>query len=628
MFLIFTFLPVIEVNATEDVDYDIETDSYGNDEYDIKQYKVNMVINEDNTYDITEYIEVYFNVEKRGIIRNIPKANKIERLDGSKSSNRAKISNVSVNDNYTIFNGRKYDKIKIGDPNKTLTGYESYEISYTYDIGNDKSKGFDELYFNIIGTEWDTTISNIEFTITMPKEFDESKIGFSHGVLGSTDSSSIVYSIDDKTISGEFTGVLEAYEGLTIRLELPEGYFLKRMDPIKIFALTIPIFCLLISFVVWLIYGKNDRIIKTVEFYPPEDYNSAEVGFLYKGKVKNKDIVSLLIYLANKGYIKIIESDTHSDSKKTKSFTFEKIKRYDGDNYYERLFFRGLFKGSKDKVEISYLENKFYTTADQIKKKFEKQGNINKIFCKKSFKMRTLVGLFAIISYISIVCGPFIAYGVFKTSLINILFLVVGLILIVYFLLIKKGLTYRIYGLTSGMFVTILFFDTSFYTLDMDNLTAFIVGITCFVAILMLIKFMPKRTSFGLEILGRIKGFKRFLKVAEKQKLQALVMENPTYFYDIMPYAYVLGIFNKWIKKFETITLEEPNWYSGRNDFSINTFNNSINITMKQATSAMTSLPYDMYKTSDGGSSGGGFSGGGSSGGGSGGGGGSSWWYI
>ena len=49
-----------------------------------------------------------------------------------------------------------------------------------------------------------------------------------------------------------------------------------------------------------------------------------------------------------------------------------------------------------------------------------------------------------------------------------------------------------------------------------------------------------------------------------------------------MPYAYVLGISNKWIKKFETITLEEPNWYSGRNDFSINTFNNSINTTMKQ----------------------------------------------
>lgn len=109
---------------------------------------------------------------------------------------------------------------------------------------------------------------------------------------------------------------------------------------------------------------------------------------------------------------------------------------------------------------------------------------------------------------------------------------------------------------------------------------------------------MPKRTSFGLEILGKIRGFKRFLKVVEKQKLEVLVMENPTYFYDILPYAYVLGLSDKWIKKFETITLEEPNWYSGRSDFSINTFNKSINNTMKEATSAMTSGSYDKYITS------------------------------
>src|SRR5690554_6186441 len=151
--LIYTFMPVVEVNATEDVDFngDIETDTYGNGEYAITQYKVDMVVNEDNTYDITEYIEVYFNVEKRGIVRSIPIKNELERLDGSKSKNRAKISNIKVNNRYTTNRDILNYEIKIGDPNKTLTGYENYEISYRYDIGNNSSKKFDELYYNLIG---------------------------------------------------------------------------------------------------------------------------------------------------------------------------------------------------------------------------------------------------------------------------------------------------------------------------------------------------------------------------------------------------------------------------------------------------------------------------------------------
>ena len=47
------------------------------------------------------------------------------------------------------------------------------------------AKDYDEFYFNLVEVEWNTTISNVEFTITMPKDFDESKLGFSRGKYGS-----------------------------------------------------------------------------------------------------------------------------------------------------------------------------------------------------------------------------------------------------------------------------------------------------------------------------------------------------------------------------------------------------------------------------------------------------------
>ena len=102
--------------------------------------------------------------------------------------------------------------------------------------------------------------------------------------------------------------------------------------------------------------------------------------------------------------------------------------------------------------------------------------------------------------------------------------------------------------------------------------------------------------------------------MAEKPRLEQLVMEDPEYFYNVLPYTYALGVSSKWMKKFEDIALEAPHWYYGYSSFSTHTFNSFMNSTYSSISNAMSSSP-----SSSGGS------GGGSSGGGSGGGGGGSW---
>ena len=68
---------------------------------------------------------------------------------------------------------------------------------------------------------------------------------------------------------------------------------------------------------------------------------------------------------------------------------------------------------------------------------------------------------------------------------------------------------------------------------------------------------MKRKTQYGEIITARIKGFRKFLVTAEKPKLEALVSENPHYFYNILPYTYVLNVSKKWIKKFEDIPVPE-----------------------------------------------------------------------
>jgi hypothetical protein len=309
-----------------------------------------MVVNEDNTFDITETITAYFNVSKHGIYRKIPLKNSITRTDGTKSSNRAKITNLSVSESYTTSNDSGYKVIKIGDSSTTITGNHTYTIKYTYNIGKDPLKNADELYFNLIGDEWDTSISNVNFKITMPKSFDKSLLGFSSGTTGSTNSSNVSYNVNGNVISGSLTNTLSSGEALTVRLTLPEGYFVGASSNIDTYSVIVIILCaifVLIADRLWAKYGKDDEVIETVEFYPPEGYNSAEVGFLYDGSADTKSIISLLVYLADKGYLKIEETEEKGLFSKSKGFKITKLKDYDGNNECERLFFNGLFSGSR-----------------------------------------------------------------------------------------------------------------------------------------------------------------------------------------------------------------------------------------------------------------------------------------
>ena len=67
----------------------------------------------------------------------------------------------------------------------------------------------------------------------------------------------------------------------------------------------------------------------------------------------------MLIYLANKGYLRIEEyEETTLKVFKSKNFKIIKVKEYDGDNEDEREFFNGLFKGTKLKDEVALNELK------------------------------------------------------------------------------------------------------------------------------------------------------------------------------------------------------------------------------------------------------------------------------
>ena len=592
-------------------------------EYTIDGYDIKMIVNENNTFDITEKITVNFTQYKHGINRKIPTKNKIQRLDGTTSNNRAKITNIAVSENYSISTEKGYKILKIGSSDKTYIGKHTYIISYTYDIGKDPLKDADELYYNLIGTDSDTTISNVTFTIKMPKKFDYDgdKLGFSSGLKGSIDSSNVEYTVNKNTISGSYIGTLGIAEGLTVRLTLPEGYFVRvqeKDDNYVILVSIISVACVIVSALLWRLYGKDNKVVETVEFYPPEGLNSAELAYIYKGVAEDEGIISLLISLANKGYLRI-EDFGKKNLLDDKDFRITKLKEYTGNNETEKEFFDGLFK-KKNSVTNEDLYDSFYKTIRSIKSKLESKENKNKIFEKSSLSKIIWLALMCIVILLLITVKPIVNTSAGEDLPFLLAFPIIGFSVILLVGFRQTNLMIKIFGIVWGALfggIPLVVEITPILVVEVPQyLTSYIIGLICIAIIIIFAKIMPKRTKYGSAMLGKIKGFKRFLEVAEKEELENLVSENPQYFYYILPYTYALGVSDKWVKQFESIAMQAPNWYTSPNGFSMDSFGRFMSSTMKSAQSSMTSAPS---------SSGGGSSGGGSSGGGSGGGGVSSW---
>lgn len=526
--------------------------------YVITDYAIQMDVAEDNILRITETIQTQFNEARHGIYRRIPTSPTISRADGTTDTIHAKIRHLQVNEKYDASTENGEYVVQIGDADKTVTGPKEYVLSYEYHMGKDASPNYDELYYNLIGTGWDTSIAQVHFTITMPKPFDEKKLGFSTGGYGTAGTESIAYAVNGQTITGAYEHTLEPHEGLTVRLELPQGYFKFNMAAYYAqlsLLVVLPLALAAALFILWNKFGKDKKMVDVVEFYPPDGLNSAETALWYKGAATQEAIISLLIYLANKGYLSI------ESGKGGRSFTIHKKKDYDGHNNAERDFLAGLWK-TGNTVTKRDLQDSFYETVGAIAADLNGMENRKQIFSAKSMRLCAVGWLLCI----AVLGGVIALFSQILGGFEKYLFLGAGLCFIV---------------------------------------------IGCIFSSL-----MPKRTENGAARKQQINGFKIFLETAEKEKLEALVDENPEYFYDILPYAYVLGVSDRWIRQFEGIAVEPPQWYSGYGPFQFMMLHTFMHNTMGSVSQAMTSVPQSSV------SSGGG---GGFSGGGAGGGGGGSW---
>jgi uncharacterized membrane protein YgcG len=536
-------------------------------DFTVDNYSVEIHINSEGYFEVYENYDVDFKYHKHGIYRDIITSYDLKTADGSHEKREIKISDVDAPGHLFEASGKFSQRIngtariKIGDPNKTVIGPVHYKIYYRVDNAFLFEQDYIRFYWNLKSPEWYAPFKKVSFRIYLPNgiRIQEQDIHLYSGLVGNTaESEDFEITYREGAIVGKSkTDFISTYnQSVTLLLNLPVNS-IEENKPFWPFwthygwLIILGMFAL---FYYWLFqkFGKDDPSPAAISYFPPDDMDPAMAGFLINDKDDTSDLISLLPYWGTKGLIEIEEIDNKGWFAKddTRILKLADIPNEYPD--YQKTMFNGLFKGGENEVLISSLKNSFYTTMSSAKIQLKKAAQ--KFYEPKSRK------------------AYFLSLGGI------ILTLLIGLPIFFYF----WGLIAMIFGLIFGVILIIL------------N------------------QFMVKKNPKGIQLYSELKGFRKFIKTAETDRLKFLLKESPSYFETTMPFALTFGTLDSWARKFNALDISEPTWYrSSGTHHNMGQFSRSFTNTMNSASSTMVSSPSSSSSGGGGGSSGGGFGGGG-----------------
>lgn len=600
----------------------------------INSLDIKMNVYEDGLLSITETYDLYFQSPRRGFYRTIPSSYKMTwDVDGKTVTKNYffPIRNINCYETESkIKTSKKGTVIRLGDPDRVVKGSQKYTISYdvqTRDLGLD---GMQMLYWNLIGDGFDTYIKNLTFTIDMPKSFDTSQVFTYTGSYGSTNSD-IEISVEGNTIVGKNLKRINSNEAVTLKVNVDKDYFTFPSTQNHFIAILILSCCILVfAIICYWKYGRDDEVFVSVEFSAPDGLSSAEIGYIIDGMADDKDVFSLIIDWARRGYIIIHEEK--------EALSLEKIRDLDDScPYHERSFFTCIFdKGNivtEQDLQSMNIKMGLGSAKGNIQKYF--RNDQRRIFTKISNSLQILMVPFMILPTILFTLDANYAYYemlTFTTTelISNIIFIITAILWVILYrkrhVITKK--TFMISQIVCILVSSICILVTVFCLNRMYNSLFLSIAYGIITILLLYIMLhMQKRTQQGNRWLGQILGLKEFIETCEKEKLEMLVKETPSAFFDILPYAYVLGVSEVWANKFEKIAMQCPDWY--HTDRRMDAFSTSLWwLHFSSSFSTISNIMYhnpNSHSGVGGGSISGGSVGGGFSGGGFGGGGGGSW---
>ena len=312
-----------------------------------------------------------------------------------------------------------------------------------------------------------------------------------------------------------------------------------------------------VEIILFALFGKEKKFRAAQGICSLDGMTPAEAGYIHNGYCRAEDIVSLILYWADKGYLSI--------NRITEAGTDEIVlfKLKDADSAmkpFEKLVFDKLFRG-KTNVALKDLKGNLRIRMRKVNAELANifRAQKNKLITTAS-GITTVVGfLFSALSIgvMPIFTATFenanIADGIAFYSIFNVLIALCFCIMLKFF----KIMNDKRFGICLLLYIIFLMI---MMLISRFTLTS-IISCACAAVCGILSVYSRKHTKRGRELLEKVLGLKEFMISADKSSAEAILKENPSLFYHLLPFAYALGVEDKWAVKFKNIAIAKPDWY-------------------------------------------------------------------
>jgi len=611
----------------------------------ILSFDSDITVREDASMRVRETIRIRCNgVQiKRGIYRDFPTRYRSAR--GTRYVVKFDVTDVLRDgrpEPYKVTSIANGKRVRIGEADVFL---KPGEYTYTIHYETDRQLGFfsdhDELYWNVTGLDWAFRIREASATLHLPPEIprDELKLEAYTGPEGAK-GKSFQASVDESgSATFKTTSVLEPHEGLTIVVAWPKGYVTEPTGMMKAGYLLSRNLGLLIGLVgltavsvyylsAWMKVGRDPEKGTIIPlFEPPAGFGPAASRFVMRMGYDDKAFAAAIINMAVKGYLTISDDDG--------TYTLTRSGADDqGLTPDERAVAKKLF-GTKDSIEIRQKNHrKIGGAVDKLKKSLESKLEKRYFLTNSNFFVIGLVASFVCVILSAIAYSPGVAVflSIWLTGWsVAVVFLLRQAIVSWYAVFTARGRLAANLASAIGASLFALPF-TGFEVFGLFALTQ-ATSITVLVIVLLMAllnvafyHLLKARTGLGRELMDKLEGFRMFLSVAERDRLNMLnpPERTPELFERYLPYALAMDVEQQWGEQFADVlalasagdTPYSPVWYSGSSwrDLGAARFASSLGSSFASSTSAASTAPGSSSGSGGGGSSGGGGGGGGGGG--------------
>ena len=527
--------------------------------FEMQRYQVTFDVASDLKVKVEERTEIkYTGTDSTGYVHLIPvnSGEKVRNLDVYELSENGEHNSVK----YDVGNGGAQVKVDIGDTSKKYNTIHTYVLTYDY-IFNTKMFGDDELIINAVGGGWQCHILRADIKIILPEGYIDGSTQMFEG-RGSQENIEefSVSTVDGRTVVNATRYDLAPETPVTLSFKFEAGTFSDHFEMAPYWFIIAAAAVLIAAVLLKIFVFNKSKIVPVVTSEPPKEMDPLLMGKLIDNKVNPEDITSLIFYWADKGYVKINMED-EDDPVILREVAALPASLPD----YQHLMFERLFEKNYE-MKPSKMGARFAASVTAIKKRVDAHAT----GLHSTFSMGISI-LIAVLGGLMIAIAPLILglTQINRTFVFITPFLMLVPALVVYALsesvwynrmkLKKSKLILMIAGiavLAAAFSLIYIFFIPDYIIGKLAKSLLCLVGFGTVMFAVCIVSHTQKYNDELREILG----FKQFITTVEKPQLEAMLEENPDFYYHVLPYAQVLGVSDKWEDKFKDLTIEPPQW--------------------------------------------------------------------